>query len=602
MKPLNLKLKTSLPKIIDHCFTTLIFVIAFISFPFVLNPNKTGKELFMVAVVFLWLLFKSAFFFTGKTFKLYTCDVVMALSALYISAHYWLCSFFSFGYSYFWVLISCIVLFYLFRSAFGADREPDAFFRFGVQLVWACCFMESAIALLQKLEYAKMQNEYFDMAGTFINPNFLGVYMAIGLIATLYMLLFFQLKRSFSAFIVAGGLLMLLVLYWTYSRASWIALVIALLFLGLSSPKNISFLKAHKKKTLVFSLLAILLCSVFVYFLYQLNKDSADGRGVIRKIAVSDIKENPVFGNGIFNFASVYNSSKAAYFNGETHLWDEVKVANYVSVSFNDYLQIIFETGFIGLALLSLLFYTLVRGVQFSPQTRLGLSLALAFCVLGMFTSVLYNPTAMVFLMWGLSVVFAYGANRKEAAAVASVFAIRCASLSAVFISAAILVFFYFKTQALADFKDIVQKDGQRLYYKFSDARMLLIADEPYAEFKFGFEKYHEGEQKEGLWMMNQSVKKAPVPDANLALAGIYMTRKEFLHAEELLLLNAGIEPFRFEPLDNLLQFYIEIGQKDKIRKTAEKIIKLPVKIESNKVQAYKERANKILKEYKQAN
>ena len=547
----------------------------------------------MVAVVFLWLLFKSAAFFRSKTFKLYTCDALMALSVLYLSVHYWLRSFFSFGYSYFWVLISCIVLFYLFRSALGADRESHGSFRFTVPLVWACCFMQSVIALLQKTEYAKTQNEYFDMAGTFVNPNFLGVYMAVGLIVTLYMLLFFQFKKSIMAFFVACGLLMLLVLYWTDSRASWIALLITLLFLGLSSTKNISFLKAHKKKALAFSVLAILLCSAIVYFLYQLNKDSVDGRGLIRKIAVSDIKENPVFGNGIFNFTSVYNTSKAVYFNGQPRLWEEVKVANYVSVSFNDYLQIIFEAGFAGLALLGLLFFTLVRGVRFNPQTRLGLSFVLAFCILGLFTSVVYNPTAMVFLMWGLSVVFAYGANRNEAAEFASVFAIRFVSLSAVFISAAILVFFYFKTQALADFKDVVQKDGQRLYYRFSDARMLLITDEPYAEFKFGFEKYHEGEQRKGLWMMNQSVKKAPVPDANLALVGIYMSRKEFLHAEELLLLNAGIEPFRFEPLDNLVQFYIETGQKDKIRKTAEGIIKLPVKIQSEKVKKYKERAGK---------
>lgn len=51
MKSLNLK--TSLPKIIDYCFTVLIFAIAFISYPFVLNPNKTGKELFYGGCGFL---------------------------------------------------------------------------------------------------------------------------------------------------------------------------------------------------------------------------------------------------------------------------------------------------------------------------------------------------------------------------------------------------------------------------------------------------------------------------------------------------------------------------------------------------------------------
>lgn len=158
-----------------------------------------------------------------------------------------------------------------------------------------------------------------------------------------------------------------------------------------------------------------------------------------------------------------------------------------------------------------------------------------------------------------------------------------------------VTVVFYVKTQILIDFKTISEGENQRFYYKISDTKMALIEDNPFVEFKFGFEKFHEGEAKKGVLMMENSVKKEPIPDANVVLANLYSGQKNFLKTEQLLVLNNGIEPFRFEPKENLFRFYIQTKQKEKSIKIAQEIINLPVKIKSNKAEIYKMEAEKYL-------
>ncbi|PXY39100.1 hypothetical protein DMB65_19680 [Flavobacterium cheongpyeongense] len=60
--------------------------------------------------------------------------------------------------------------------------------------------------------------------------------------------------------------------------------------------------------------------------------------------------------------------------------------------------------------------------------------------------------------------------------------------------------------------------------------------------------------------------------------------------------MNNGIEPFRFEPKENLFRFYIQTKQKEKSIKIAREIINLPVKIKSNKIDICKTEAEKYLK------
>ncbi|MEP7092514.1 MAG: hypothetical protein ABI793_00530 [Flavobacterium sp.] len=202
----------------------------------------------------------------------------------------------------------------------------------------------------------------------------------------------------------------------------------------------------------------------------------------------------------------------------------------------------------------------------------------------------------MVFLVWGLSLLVVYGNNKREILTLTNTFCIKSINAGCIIVSFLITVVFYLKTQTLIDFKTISEGENQRFYYKINDTKMLLIQDDPFVQFKFGFEKFHEDEAKKGTLMMESSIRKEPVPEANVVLANLYSGQKKFLRTEQLLVLNTGIEPFRFEPKENLLKFYIQTNQKEKSIKIAKEIIDLPVKIKSNKIDIYKTEAEKYLK------
>jgi hypothetical protein len=460
--------------------------------------------------------------------------------------------------------------------------------------------VQSIVALLQNFDFINSENKYFKTVGTFINPNFLGVYMVVGILVLLFQILVVQEKRIVvNAALLLSFFSMMYVLYLTESRASWMSLIIGFLVLLFTSRNGVYFFKANKKKTII--LFAIISIAVLgsLYLLYQLNKDSVDGRTLIRKIAVLDIQKSPFFGNGIFNFDGVYNDSKALYFTENQRPWKEVKVADYVSNALNDYIQIVFEIGLLGFILLGVLFFIMVRKIELNPRTRFALAIVTAFVFLGLFTSVLYNPTAMVFMVWALSILFVYGDNKTEVFVISNNRTLSILRGISFFAFLSIGVLFALKTKSLRDFKTVIVDANQKFYYKLSNNDMLFIKDDAFVEFKLGYEKYSNQEIKPGISMMENSVKKCKIPEANIILANIYTAQKDFIRTEQLLVANVGIEPFRFEPRANLLHFYIQTNQKAKSIKIAQQIINLPAKMKSNKIGVYKQEAEEYLKSNK---
>ncbi len=418
----------------------------------------------------------------------------------------------------------------------------------------------------------------------------------LGLITVLY-LFFLQFPKNniFKLFLVLSAIPMLYVLYLTESRASWLALCVAIVILFGTSEKSISFFKHHKIKALgLFSdILCIGISSLF--FLYKMNPDSVDGRAFIRKITLLKIQEKLIFVHGIFNFSDIYNTAKAHYFLDKNHPWEEIKVSNYVPLAFNDYLQVIFEIGVIGFILIALILFFIIKNTALNPKTRFGLVLIATFCFLAIFTSVIYNPNAMIYVVFALAILAVDGKAAKPIFKNGNSYMIKFFALFLIGISCFAIVVFYKKTCFLSSFKTIAEGTNQKIYYKLSDSDLRFIQQDPFIEFKVDYEKYQEGDPKLGLEMMENSVLKDPIPKANIALADLYLKQKNYHRTEQLLKMNIGIEPSRFEPRNNLLQFYSKRNLHDKKIETANEIIHLPVKIASPEVTVYKETARSIL-------
>ena len=123
---------------------------------------------------------------------------------------------------------------------------------------------------------------------------------------------------------------------------------------------------------------------------------------------------------------------------------------------------------------------------------------------------------------------------------------------------------------------------------------MLYIQEDPYVEFRTGLEKFEENKAL-GLLLMEESIKKDPMPKANIVLANLFYIDQNYIRSEKLLTTNVGLEPFRLEPLTDLMEYYIKTNQIQKKIAMAKKIINMPVKIKSKKADEYKNKAKIVL-------
>ena len=112
-----------------------------------------------------------------------------------------------------------------------------------------------------------------------------------------------------------------------------------------------------------FVLLAVLVFSVpFLYGMYALKKDSADGRLFIWKISYSVAKQQIFSGVGIGGFPYVYGEAQEAYFREKKDARNEEMLAGAPDYAYNEYLQIWIELGLPGvLACLCLIAYVYIR-------------------------------------------------------------------------------------------------------------------------------------------------------------------------------------------------------------------------------------------------
>lgn len=589
--------KANPTKTFHYLFVALLFILPFISYPFILDPIKSGQEIYLISIISLGLFLRTVISLKNNSLKMYTIDIAFLVLLVYFTFHYYNYSFFGFFYNYFLIFAAYMALFQLLRLAFDNENKADLF-SFTIITIWILNTTQSIIGILQEFDFLNSENVFFKVVGTFINPNFLGISMMIGLFSVMYLSFFqFSKNRVLKFLLICSGISMSYIIILTQSRASWLALGVGIAVFTATSKKSILFIKNNRSKAFgILSAIMILGIST-LYLLYRIDTDSVDGRAFIQKMTLSKIAEKPILGNGLFNFTGIYNSTKAQYFTTAERPWKEIKIADYTAVAFNDYLQVIFEIGMVGFLLIVSLLFVIFKNIVVNSKTRFALTLIIAFSFLGIFTSVLYNPNAMIYFIWALSVVAAFGTARIPAAVITNPFFVKGSIILLILISCAGVLISYKKTIGCARFKSVLSSGNEKIYYILSDSDLVYIQDDPYIEFQVGYEKYMEGESKKGIEMMKNSIKKNPIPKANLALAGLYLKTREFNKIEQILKMNIGLEPSRFEPRNNLLQFYNDRKWNQKRIKTAAEIVNLPVKKASPQVTLYKENALSILKQ-----
>ena len=138
----------------------------------------------------------------------------------------------------------------------------------------------------------------FRLVGTFLDPTFLGIIIVFGLIITIYRYIVIKEKGHFFT-----TLFLLISLMFTYSRASYLAFIAEIIFLGI-----------HLKKTkvVVFVILGIILAALMLpttrnHSISLFRQFSAIARVENYKETIKIFRTSPIFGVGYNNLCLARN-------------------------------------------------------------------------------------------------------------------------------------------------------------------------------------------------------------------------------------------------------------------------------------------------------
>lgn len=230
--------------------------------------------------------------------------------------------------------------------------------------------IQSVHGIIQLLGYAATFSSRFVITGSFLNPGPYAGFLAVSWSITLGIYLFKDslinklpnsIKEHSSLFIqkavcaifeyvpAMALLAMLVALPATKSRAALLAVFLSSIILFVFKYKllqKINQWSIVRKTAILFSCCVVL--GVGLLGVYQVKKNSADGRLLIWKITSNIVADNPVWGVGQDRFSAHYMEVQADYFSKSSNS-DEVQIADTTWFAFNDVLQFLVENGVIGL-------------------------------------------------------------------------------------------------------------------------------------------------------------------------------------------------------------------------------------------------------------
>lgn len=204
----------------------------------------------------------------------------------------------------------------------------------GIESVWG-------IRQVYGLTYSN--HSLYALTGSFYNPGPYSGYLAMIFPVCLYEWLKRKDEKKTILYYIAlaGMLLILCVLPAGMSRSAWIAAAVSSAYIcGMHYRSEIkNYIKHNRKMTVRFVIIGFLLAGIALGGIYQMKKDSADGRLFMWKIAMRAVCERPWTGYGWNSVPAAYGQAQEDYFAAGNYTATEELVAGAPEYVFNEYLQ-----------------------------------------------------------------------------------------------------------------------------------------------------------------------------------------------------------------------------------------------------------------------
>ena len=224
-----------------------------------------------------------------------------------------------------------------------------------ITLIGACIHILYMLA--QSIGLAGPGNAYFRITGCNENPTATALYLVI----TVPILIKWIKNGKRKWWSLVFLLVVLLALKSLRCRTAYIGLAVEMIILMVYEIRKHGLLKRIGKFYVWTALLLLaVIASVCSVKMYTMKKDSADGRVLVWKLSAEAVADKPL-GHGYGLFGKFYNERQARYFCHRHGNDSERRNANFVFMSYNDYLEHVVEGCIIGMCFLVMFYVLMIR-------------------------------------------------------------------------------------------------------------------------------------------------------------------------------------------------------------------------------------------------
>lgn len=606
MKPLNLYFSLSL------IFISGVLISPFILIPTIMDIYINSPMLWLWFIIAILLLFTSAavFYKLKKlpiTINFNRADILIILSLVLIVIKRLTLDepFFTDKVILFCGLTFVYFTIKLFVSSLNKKNIP-LFNAYLTLIILIVICISCLYGILQLYGIIPSNSPFFRVTGPFHNPARYAIFLVALLPYCLSAYLFYpkvsRWYKIINIFSMVTGLMALLILPATNTRAAWIGLLVSSVFILYYRYKP-QFKELKKKLWLV--CLGLFLCISVSFLLYKLKPRSAESRLAIWEISFNMVKENPITGVGYGNFENRYDNYQAKYFSQHQADLNKIQSADVVRYAYNIFLQILCEQGMMGLILFIILLYCIVPKSMLSKfaadqQEAYLMIISFAGIIAIVISGISSYPFDIqpVICIFFIHMAILSGVNKENNTLVFTPGKLHRLLTGTLLLMGSILLFLQtgrhlggLRTWGLG----ITDKLPSE---KLTTAYTVLKGNINFIDF-YSTLLLREKKYKKVISALNASSFLLMYPSLYLNLGQAYEATGDYQKAEESYLTASNMVPNKFTSKYFLAKFYLNTKQFKKSAVLAEHILAMPVKIPSQEVTDIRKGSELILIEAK---
>jgi len=439
--------------------------------------------------------------------------------------------------------------------------------------------------------------------GSFAGMGSFAVFMGFVFLFAFWGMLNLTARKTFLEkfqyyFSLAFILLATFIMPLTQNRTSWIIMILGGCIITLLRYKKL-VLHYFAKKWVVISVFSIIALTITGagYYLYNIKKDSADGRVIVWKVTLGALDKNPLMGQGVDAFQQRYLYWQSDWFKTEPRQNNETLLADQVIRCYNDFLLEWLEKGFLGFIFLLSLFVTAILSLR-KKMYNYALLFAVVVCVTASSLITFSYSSPYVAIVFFASLGFIANESDKILCSIP----IRKKILTPTFATVSIVMLFmgwqslklsYYtagKIQEILflgkDYDEIIRNSEQEL-------EIIKTNQTLYSSYIFAL--YNNGQLEKCKAEIGEFNTHYADPKMFELLGNCYKELHDLKKAENAFKMQYSMIPNRFFPLYKLLELYEETKEISKARQVAEIILRKPIKIYSPAVKDIRKKANEYL-------